>query len=186
MKQRRKPYRVIIILIIAISGFFIPTMNSFAVESTIIGFIIEANQLEGTINGVYLTNKETSNQLDRPMLELKFENASVKGLMIKKLVKTPNGFMTNIITSGDTVLFKNLSLYVTNPGEIQTYTPANGNIGLKNVKLLAHAVTSDSSILPKYNLSFENGGENELEPKSEQELIQIKAYLENSLKSHAN
>ncbi|MFJ7728813.1 hypothetical protein ACIQXV_22140 [Neobacillus sp. NPDC097160] len=61
MKQRRKPYRVIIILIIAISGFFIPTMNSFAVESTIIGFIIEANQLEGTINGVNLTNKETIN-----------------------------------------------------------------------------------------------------------------------------
>ncbi|MFJ7728812.1 hypothetical protein ACIQXV_22135 [Neobacillus sp. NPDC097160] len=119
------------------------------------------------------------------MLELKFENASVKGLMIKKLVKTPNGIMTNIITSGDTVLFKNLSLYVTNPGEIETYTPANGNIGLKNVKLLAHAVTSDSSILPKYNLSFENGGENELEPKSEQELIQINAYLENLLKSHA-
>lgn len=186
LKQRRKLFRIGLILIIAMSGFLIPTNHSSAVESTIIGFVIEADQLEGTIKGANLINGETADRPSRPMLELKFEHTTVKGLKIKKLVKTPNGIVTNIISSGDTVLFNNLSLSVTNPGDIETYTPANGNIGLKNVKLLAHLVTSDRSILPKFNLSFEEGGKVELEPMNETELNLVKSNIETILKSQAS
>ncbi|WML38867.1 hypothetical protein RCG19_16945 [Neobacillus sp. OS1-2] len=178
MKQRRKLFRIGLILIIAMSGFLIPTNHSSAVESTIIGFIIEADQLEGTIKGAELINGETADQPSRPMLELKFEDTNVKGLKIKKLIKTPNGIVTNIISSGDTVLFNNLSLSVTNPGEIVTYTPDNGNFGLKNVKLLAHHVTSDQSILPKFNVSFVEGGDVELEPMNETNLSAVKSKIE--------
>ncbi len=165
------------------SGLLIPTNHSSAVESTIIGFIIEADQLEGTFKGANLINGETGDQPSRPMLELKFEQTTVKGFKIKKLIKTPNGIVTSIFSSGDTVLLNNLSLSVTNPGEIMTYTPVNGNIGLKNVKLLAHLVTSDYSILPKLNVSFVEGGEVELDSMNVTELIEEKAKLEDILKS---
>ncbi|EKN68765.1 hypothetical protein BABA_11951 [Neobacillus bataviensis LMG 21833] len=186
LKQRRKLFRIGLIFIIAMSGFLIPTNHSSAVESILIGFVIEADQLEGTIKGTNLINGETADQPSRPMLELKFEHTTVKGLKIKKLVKTPNGIVTNIISSGDTVLFNNLSLSVTNPGEFETYTPASGNIGLKNVKLLAHLVTSDHSILPKFNLSFEEGGKVELEPMNETVLKMVKSNIETILISQAN
>ncbi|WP_066065998.1 hypothetical protein [Neobacillus soli] len=125
---------------------------------------------------------DTAEQKDRPMLELKFQNLSADGLMIKKLVKTSKGVITIDMSPEDAVFFNTLSLNVTNAGFGNSYLPTNGNIGLKDVKLLAHRVTSDSSSIPKFNLRFVEGGQVEMEPKSEEELLQLKAGLEQLLK----
>src|SRR4051812_3192178 len=86
--------KFIIILVLIISGLLIPTKDSFASNPTIIGFIIEATQMEGTMEDPVMITDDTADQKDRPMLELKFVNLSAKGLIIKKLVKSPKGIVT--------------------------------------------------------------------------------------------
>jgi hypothetical protein len=181
LRQRKLTYKLIIIFFLTISGWFVLIKNSYATSPIFIGFIIEASQMEGTMQSLTLTTGDTTLVKNAPMLDMKFEDASVKGLIIKKLVQTPDGIVTTNMTSQDTVLFKNLELKVTNATFEGTYIPERGNIGFKNVKLLAHNVTTDSSDLPKFNLNFTSGGQIEMEPKSEAELIQMKTSLEQLL-----
>jgi hypothetical protein len=181
LKHRNNTYKLIIILVLTISGLFILTKDSFASNPTFVGFIIEASQMEGIMQDPAMITGDTSEQKDRPMLELKFQNLSADGLTIKKLVNTPKGIVTIDMTPKDTVLFNNISLNITNAVFSGNYLPINGNIGLKNVKLLAHRVTTDSSSLPQFNLSFDEGGQTEMDPKSEIELIHMKAVLEQLL-----
>ncbi|MGG3469905.1 hypothetical protein ABES02_20765 [Neobacillus pocheonensis] len=181
MTRRNNSYKFVIIFILIICGLMIPTRDSFASSSTIIGFIIEASQMEGTMMAPSMIVGDTTEQKDRPMLGLKFENLSVDGLMIKKLVKTPNGIVTIGMTPKETVHFDNLNLSVTNAVFTESYPPANGNIGLKDVKLLAHNVSTDNSNLPQFKLSINQGGQVELDPKSEAELIEMKLFLDGLL-----
>lgn len=181
LKRRNNTYKMVIIFILIICGLLIPTKDSYASNPTVIGFIIEASQMEGTMAAPFMIVGNTSEQKDRVMLGLKFENLSADGLMIKKLVKTPNGIVTIDMTPKETVHFDNLNLSVTNAVFAEKYHPASGNIGLKNVKLLAHHVTTDNSNLPQFKLSINQGGQVELEPKSEAELIEIKALLDGLL-----
>lgn len=178
---RNNTFKIIIILVLTFSGLFLLTKDSFASNPTIIGFIIEANKMEGTMQNPAMTVGNSAEQKERPMLELKFENLTAEGFIIKKLVQTPKGLITIDMTHKDAALFSNLSLNITNAGFSEHYVPSTGNIGLKNVKLLAHLVRTDSSVLPQFNLSFNNGGQVEMEPKSEGELLQTKALLEQLL-----
>jgi hypothetical protein len=75
-----------------------------------------------------------------------------------------------------------MALTAINNAELaEPYQPKNGNIGLKNFKLLTHNVTTDSSNSPRLNVNFSSNGRVEMEPKNEQELIQTKAVLEQIL-----
>ncbi|WHY87852.1 hypothetical protein QNH39_08480 [Neobacillus novalis] len=170
-------------MVLPFSGLFLLTKDSFASNPTIIGFIIEANQMEGTMKNPVMITGDTAEQKDRPMLELKFDNLSAKNLIIKKLVETPNDLITIEISHKDSALFNHLSLHVTNAEFSEHYLPSAGNIGLKNVKLLAHQVTADNLNLPQFNLSFNEGGKVEMEPKSEKELLYMKAVLEKLINS---
>ncbi|MEH7331990.1 hypothetical protein V7161_05085 [Neobacillus drentensis] len=181
MTCRSNAYKFVIIFFLLIGGLLIPNKVSFASNSTIIGFIIEAKQMDGTMNVPSMITGDTSQQKDLPMLEIKFKNLTAEGLTIKKLVKTPNGIVTLNMTPNETVHFDNLSLSVTNAEFTENYLPDNGNIGLKNVKLLAHKITTGNSNLPQFKLSFYEGGQVELEPKAEAELIQMQTVLEGLL-----
>ncbi|MBV7503988.1 hypothetical protein KW850_01740 [Bacillus sp. sid0103] len=181
--ERNYIYKFLIILVLIIGGLLIPSKDSFASNSTIIGFIIVASQMEGTMEDPVIITGDTAEQKDRPMLELKFENLSAEGLSIKKLVQSPKGIVTIDMSPKDTVLFNSLSLQVTTAEFSEHYLPATGNIGFKNIKLLAHRVTANHSSLPQFHLKFNEGGEVELEPKSEEELIQMKTTLKYFLSS---
>jgi hypothetical protein len=181
--RRNNTIKITIVLVLTLSWLFLLTKDSFASNPTIIGFIIEAKQMEGTMKNPVMITGDTSEQKDRPMLELKFENLTAKNLIIKKLVETPKGLITIKITHKDSALFNHLSLHITNAEFSEHYLPSAGNIGLKNVKLLAHQVTADNLSLPQFNLSFNEGGKVEMEPKSEEELLYMKAVLEKLINS---
>ncbi|MGJ7910427.1 hypothetical protein [Neobacillus sp. LXY-1] len=183
MRRIHITYKLLIILFLTVSTLFMVTKDSNAETPQLIGFIIDAEQMEGSITGLAMTTGETPYAKDVPMLEMKFDSAAVLGLTIKKLVQSPKGLITTNITSKDTVLFKNLTLKVTNAQFGQYYLPKKGNIGLKKVKLLAHDVSAVDSNLPLFHMDFQSGGEIELQPKSEQELIQLKGSLEQLLSS---
>ena len=181
LKQKNNTYKFVVIVFLTICALIVPTKYSSASNQTIIGFIIETAQMEGTLHPPEMIVGDTSEQKDMPMLELTFENLSADGLIIKKIVKTSNGIITLDMTSKDSVLFNNLSLKVTNAEFGENYIPSKGNIGLKNVKLLTHSVTTVSSKLPFFSLSFNEGGQVEMEPKSKEELVYMKAVLEKLL-----
>ncbi|ETI66033.1 hypothetical protein [Neobacillus vireti] len=184
MIHRNNTFKLIIVLVLTFSGVFFLTKDSFASNPTIIGFIIEAKQMEGTMKNPVMITGDTAEQKDRPMLELMFDNLSAKDLIIKKLVETPKGLITIEITHKDSALFNNLSLHVTNAEFSEHYLPSAGNIGLKNVKLLTHRVTADNLSLPQFNLILNEGGKVEMEPKSEEELLYMKAVLEKLINSN--
>ena len=166
-----------------LSGLLIPTKDSFASNPKIIGFLIEASQMEGTMEEPVMITGDTAEQKDRPMLELNFDSLTAEGLSIKKLVQSPKGIITIDMSPKETVLFNNLALQVTNAEFTENYLPDAGNIGLKNIKLLAHHVSANNSSLPQFSLNINEGGQVEMEPKSEEELLQMKAYLDNLIKS---
>jgi hypothetical protein len=170
-------------LILIISGLLLSTKDSFASDPKIIGFVIEATQMEGTMQEPTITAGDTTEQKNQPMLELKFENLSAEGLTIKKLIKSPKGIETIEMSPEDKVLFSNLSLKVTNAQFSENYLPTTGNFGIKNIKLLAHSVTANHSILPQFKLSLNEGGQVEMESKSEEELLQMKTYLQQLISS---
>ena len=181
--ERNNIYKFLIILVLILGGLFIPTKDSFASNTIVIGFIIEADQIEGTLEEPVIITEDTAAQKARPMLKLKFENLSAEGLRIKKLVQSPKGIVTIDMNPKETVIFNNLTLHVTNTEFAEHYLPVSGNIGFKKIKLLAHRVTANNSNLPQFQLGFNEGGEVELEPKSEDELIQMKTNLKYLLNS---
>lgn len=179
LKQRNNPYKLSIILFLTFCVLMIPTKDSFASNPPIMGFIIEAKQMEGTLQEPELVVGDTTGEKDRAMLELVFDQINSDDLVIKKLVATPKGIITLQMTAKNDIQFKNLKLKVTNAIFQEHYVPANGNIGLKDVKLLVHSVTTDNSSLPQFNLSYHEMGQVEIEPKSKEELLYMKTVLDN-------
>jgi len=145
------------------------------------GFIIEAAQMEGTIQSLGLATGDTVLSQNVPMLDMKFTEASTKGLVIKKIVQTPNGTVTTNISSQDTALFKNLEVKVTNAEFEGIYVSDKGKIGFKHIKLLAHYVTSTNADLSKFALHFTNGGQLKMQSQNEEELLQIETKLKQFL-----
>lgn len=178
LKHRNSTYKILIILITTLGGLLFLTKDSYASNPTVVGFIIEASKLEGTLQNPVMTVGNTAVEKNRSMLELKFDNLSSEDLVIRKIIKTSKGLVTTTMTSKEKIIFQNLTLSVTNAEFSEPFDPEIGNIGLKNVKLLAHNVKTDSSQLPQFQLIFNEGGQVELEPKSEAELLQMKAGLE--------
>ena len=179
MRKSYKSAKHVILIFFTILTLMIPTKYSLADNESTIGFIIEANQMEGTPLGMLLAVGETTDEKARPMLELKFADSSVNGLKIKKLVKTQNGIVTTKIISNEMVHFQTLTLKVSNAEFKDIYVPELGKIGFHDIKLLAHNVETNAANLPQFVLEFETGDTLELQPKNEQELQTIKNTLEN-------
>jgi hypothetical protein len=181
--SRNRMIKFAIICFFTISGLLFLTKDSFASNSTVVGFMIEADQMEGTIQGTELVTGDTADQQGRPMLELRFGDISAQGMVIKKIVNTPNGIVTINMTSKDTAVFNNVKIKVTNAVFSKNYKPESGNIGFEDVKLLAHMITSDSTSLPQFDLSFNEGSQLQLDSLNAEGLIQLKASLESLLGS---
>jgi hypothetical protein len=186
LKHRSSTYKIILILVTTLSGLLFLTKDSYASNPTVVGFIIEASQMEGTLQNPVMIVGNTTVEEKKSMLELHFTNLSSQDLVIKKIVNTPSGIVTTSITSKEKINLDNVDVSVTNAEFSESYIPENGNIGFKNVKLLAHDIKTDHSSLPNFILEFYEGGQMELVPKSEDELLQLKAGLEQLLSVNTN
>jgi hypothetical protein len=176
--SRNNILKLVMISAMSLSGLLTLTKDSFASNSTVVGFIIEAKQMEGTMTSPSIALGDTLDQKSMPMLEMNFENLASDGLIIKKIISTPNGEAIINMSSQDTAHFSNLKLLTTNAEFSESYKPTNGNIGFKNIKILAHFVSANDNSLPKFQLSFDDRIDSQLTPKSESELIQMKALLD--------
>jgi len=183
VRYGNKYTKLVLLFIFFIIGLLIPTKNTLAMKETTVGFLIEASSMEGTPLGIGLVTGDTANQKSRPMLGLKFADASVQDLKIKKLVNTPKGMVTTGISSEDSALFDTLNLKVTNAEFGDIYVPELGKIGFHNVKLLAHEVGTGNASLPEFSLEFQAGGEAGLQPKSKTELEDMKDKLDSLISS---
>ncbi len=184
LKPTMRIYKLVFILFLFIFGLFITSKDSYATNPLTVGYIIESSQMEGTMKSLDLVTGESVDQKDRPMLEMKFENATVQDLKIRKLVQTPKGLVTTSVKSSGPIFFKTLNVKFSNAENFQeVYLTDQGNLGLKGVNLLAHSITTDSTNLPQFEVVFNDGGDIEMMPKSEQELIELKAGLEQLIKS---
>lgn len=181
MATWNKSFKLAIICIFIIGGLFTFTRDSLATNSAFIGFIIEADQMEGTLKNLAMVTGQTAEQKSQQMLEMEFQDARAEGLVINKVFSTPKGLVTVKMSAKDTAVFNHIKLDVTNAEFSEAFKPQDGNIGFKNVKLLTHLQTSDSANLSEFNISFNEGEEMWMTPDSEETLIQKKQMLEGLL-----
>lgn len=176
--NRKTIFKFVIICFFTISGLLILTKDSFASNSTIVGFMIEADKMEGAMQSPSVVTDNTTVQKDQPMLELNFDSLSADGLTIKKIMKTPEGTVSITISSKDPALFTNLKVKASNAEFSSVYKPEKENIGFNNIKILAHSVTTEKSSFPQFSFSFNDQSASQLQPKTEEELGQMKALLD--------
>lgn len=168
-------------LLICSMMLFLP--HSKATESSPVGFVIEAEQLEGTMELPSIETGDTPHLPNVPMLLLKFQHASATKLKVTKLVHSPDGMISMEMSSDDVSSFDHLSLKVTNVQFKEIYKPEHGNIGFKHVKVLAHAVTWEQAGLPTLHVGWKQGEPINMEPIPENVLAALKEKLEQLLQS---
>ncbi|WP_027407646.1 hypothetical protein [Anoxybacteroides tepidamans] len=171
-----------IAILFLIIGLSFPVAHSSADSPSPVGFVIEARQLEGTMSALSIATGDTAEKKNIPMLLFRFDNATAEGLTIRKIIETPAGMVTVHMSSSDPAVFRDLVLKASNAQIGEIYKPKNGNIGFKNLKVLAHYVAANNASLPQLQAYFENGGKTEMQPSTEGELKQmIDAITKNTL-----
>ncbi|ANB59855.1 hypothetical protein [Anoxybacteroides amylolyticum] len=168
---------IVIIFLIFTSGVLFVRQGS-ATTPTVVGFVIEATQLEGTLKSVSLGTGDTAEQPNTPILSLSLEQIVANGLTIRKIVRTPSGNITVRMTSSDVATFRQLTVQLSNAQFSEVYQPTDGKIGFKQLKMLAHRIVSDDVKLPQLLITLESGGEAEITPANEEALAQMKKTLE--------
>lgn len=125
------------------------------------GFVIEADKVEGVMGIPGIMNGETTTQKNKLMLRLTFSKATIYGLTITKVLNTPNGPVTIQFKSTGPVELTNMAVDVTKIEFSGIYLPNKlGELGMKNVRLVAHKQTADEAILPALVASLEEQGAN--------------------------
>lgn len=162
-----------IVSTLILCGFPSSSQQSLASTNSSDGFIIEAEEITGTLGVPLIVFGDTSNRKGVPMIDLAMDNVVVKGLVIKKITQTPNGPMTTVIKSNGTAKLNKMRVRITNLEFGGIFIPKLGYLGMKKVKLLAHKQTADFADLPNFSFSFDSGVGNQPEPKSEEELKEL-------------
>ncbi len=125
------------------------------------GFVIEADRVEGVMGIPLIRNSETTTQKNKLMLRLTFQKATIYGLTITKELNTPNGPVTIQFKSTGPVELSNMAVDVTKVEFGGIYLPNQlGELGMKNVRLVAHKQTADDAILPALVASMEERAAN--------------------------
>ncbi|MFB7304733.1 hypothetical protein [Heyndrickxia sporothermodurans] len=146
MLKRTLPF--ILILYILCSGTWIHP--SIAKSSSSEGFIIEADRVEGVISLPSIVTGETSHSPKKVMLRLCFAKSTIYGM---KLSKVNNGITMQMTSSGPDELSM-MCADVTKLSFDEIYITRVGEIGLKNVRLVAHKQTANLASLPNLDVRF--------------------------------
>lgn len=164
--------------------FSFPSSSQYTLASanTTEGFIIEADEITGTLGIPLIVLGETASKKGVPMIDLAMDNVEVKGLVIKKVTQTPNGPLTTVIKSNGTAKLKKMRVQITNLETGGIFIPKFGYLGLKKVKLLAYKQTADIADLPSFSFSFESGVGSQMEDKNEEELKELIKNLDEGTK----
>ena len=143
------------------------------------GFIIEAEEITGTLGVPLIVIGETATRKAVPMIDLAMDNLEIKGLVIKKVTQTPNGPVTTVIKSGGVTKLKKMRVRITNIELGGLFIPKLGYLGMKDVKLLAYKQTADIADLPAFSLHYEAGNANQMKDLDENGLKEIIKSLQN-------
>lgn len=168
--------------IISIFTLYLFTASSppiLASSSGTDGFIIEAEEITGTLGVPLIVIGETATRKAVPMIDLAMDNLEIKDLVIKKVTQTPNGPVTTVIKSGGVTKLKKMRVRITNIELGGIFIPKLGYLGMKDVKLLAYKQTADYADLPSFSLNYETGNANQMKDEGEEGLKEIIKSLQN-------
>lgn len=122
------------------------------------GFIIEADRVEGVMLPPGITAGNTATKQNQVMLRLQYADVTIYGLKITKVLQTPGGPVTIHMNAPGPIQLKNMRVDATKVDFGSIYVPEKaGQIGMKNVRLVAHQQLADNADLPGLNLSMETG-----------------------------
>ena len=179
LKQTKK---LILATIVGIFTTYLFTSSSPAIKASSSGtdgFIIEAQEITGTLGVPLIVFGETATRKAVPMIDLAMDNLEIKGLVIKKVTQTPNGPVTTVIKSGGLTKLKKMRVRITNIELGGLFIPKLGYLGMKDVKLLAYKQTADIADLPNFSVHYESGNANQMKDQNEEGLNQIIKSLQN-------
>ena len=182
MKHKGKLTILAILSTLILCSFPSSSQHSLASTNSTDGFIIEAEEIIGTLGIPLIVFGETASRKGVPMIDLAMDNVEVKGLVIKKVTQTPNGPITTVIKSNGTAKLDKMRVQITNLEFGGITLPKLGYLGLKKVKLLAHKQTADIADLSSFSFSFESGDGVQVEGKSEEELKNLIKNLQEGTK----
>ncbi|WP_233896596.1 hypothetical protein [Heyndrickxia coagulans] len=122
------------------------------------GFIIEADRVEGAMLPPGITAGDTATKQNQVMLRLQYADVTIYGLKITKVLQTPEGPVTIHMNAPGPIQLKNMRVDATKVNFGGIYVPEKARqIGMKNVRLVAHQQLADNADLPGLNLSMETG-----------------------------
>ncbi len=182
IKQIGKITILVLFSLLIVCSFPSSSHQSLASTKSTDGFVIEAEEITGTLGVPLITLGKTASRKAVPMIDLAMDNVEVKGLVIKKVTQTPNGPLTTVIKSNGTAKLKKMRVQITNLELGGIFIPKLGYLGMKKVKLLAYKQTADVADLPNFSFSFDSGVGSQMEDKSEEELKDIIKNLQEGTK----
>jgi hypothetical protein len=118
------------------------------------GFIIEADAVEGVMGVPEIINGETSTSQNKLMLRVNYTHARIIGLKLTKVLNTPSGPVTIQMKASGPVELNRMSVDTTKLEFGGIYVPKIGEIGMKDVRLVAHKQTAGTADLKGLNVSF--------------------------------
>nr|WP_207368764.1 hypothetical protein [Heyndrickxia coagulans] len=140
------------------------------------GFIIEADRVEGVMLPPEITAGDTAIKQNQVMLRLQYADVTIYGLKITKVLQTPEGPVTIHMNAPGPIQLKNMKDDATKVDFGSIYVPEKaGQIGMKNVRLVAHQQLADNADLPGLDLSMETGAANIDTSSSDEETLRKQA-----------
>lgn len=140
------------------------------------GFIIEADRVEGVMLPPGITAGDTAIKQNQVMLRLQYADVTIYGLKITKVLQTPEGPVTIHMNAPGPIQLKNMKDDATKVDFGSIYVPEKaGQIGMKNVRLVAHQQLADNADLPGLDLSMETGAANIDTSGSDEETLRKQA-----------
>ena len=173
MKYKGKIMILAILSTLVLCSFPSSSQQSLASTNSADGFIIEAEEITGTLGVPLIVSGDTSSRKGVPMIDLAMDHVEVKGLVIKKVTQTPNGPLTTVIKSNGTAKLNKMRVRITNLEFGGIFIPKLGYLGMKKVKLLAHRQTADFADLPSFSFSFDSKVGSQPDSKNEEELKEL-------------
>jgi hypothetical protein len=151
----KKHFILAILLVFGLSFTCFPHYSAAdSASSSTDGFIIEADAVEGVMGVPELVNGETSTSQNKLMLRVNYTHARIIGLKLTKVLNTPSGPVTIQMKASEPVELNQMSVDTTKLEFGGIYVPKIGEIGMKNVRLVAHKQTAETADLKGLNVSF--------------------------------
>ena len=151
----KKHFILAILLVFGLSFTCFPHYSAAdSASSSTDGFIIEADAVEGVMGVPELVNGETSTSQNKLMLRVNYTHARIIGLKLTKVLNTPSGPVTIQMKANEPVELNQMSVDATKLEFGGIYVPKIGEIGMKNVRLVAHKQTAGTADLKGLNVSF--------------------------------